>query len=1517
MAHNCQRSPLAWPPVYQLPRAGRRRIFLAPLKMTTDYSCAVAADDFDGPAPAGPAVYVLELDGAGAPALAPGGVLALPPPHEPYTLRFRLGGGAAVAREATLWCTAPPPGAAYAPDKFHGRPLAAGFARAAEADVLVDRPGVYAFYVTYVPLRDFLAALATEPARTPTHHFTVAPRLACAGAPLPSAALAIQSVVSKWMGPPAAWDAKLAAVRAKGYNMVHFTPLQARGESNSPYSIYDQLAYDPAAFPAGEADVAALVARMRDTHGLLAMTDVVWNHTASNSAWLRDHPEAGYSVATAPHLRPAYELDSALLAFGRSLRTLGLPTTLESEADLTRVMDGIKVHVLGALRLWEFYVVDVDAAVDAAVAALPAAEPAPLAAGAGLEEVCEYVRSTGGAGLAAFGARHERTLDAAVLAAAARATVPDGDVAAVRAELVRVVDEINLAFYRDYDADSREILSQTTSRIRYTRLDAHGPRLGAVSAAAPLTDAYFTRVELADGAVVGLANNGWIWNGDPLVDFASPASRAYLRREVIAWGDCVKLRYGAGPADSPWLWAHMRAYTEACATLFDAVRIDNCHSTPLHVGEHLLACARRVRPDLYVVAELFTGSEATDGVFVRQLGINALIREAMQAWSPGELSRLVFRHGGRPIGSLAPPPGETRLVASAPDALFMDCTHDNETPAQKRTVEDTLPTAGLVAMCACAAGSVLGFDECFPQLLDIVAETREYDVGGGIGPVKAVLNRMHEDLGRAGADELYVDHADTFVTVHRFNARLGRGWLLVARTSFGGPAGAALPPVVLDGTRARPVLAASLKRTGEFESSPDRLRAIPTALADLDAPAVDYDAATDRTTVRLPAHFPPGSIALLRTSVPAVDACTAAVAVAGAADAVAGLDLADLNLALYRCDAEERDLSAGRDGVYDVPGHGALVYAGLAGFATVLADVVGRNDLGHALCAHLRAGQWALDFVAGRLERHAALRPALEPLAVWLRERFAAVRGVPSFLLPKYFGLIVLAAHDACAARALAQMPAAVGEAEPLVRGLGLVSVQMAGLMASASLRPATATPCLAAGLPHFSSGFMRCWGRDVFISLRGLLIATGRHAEAREHILAFAATLKHGLIPNLLDSGRNPRYNARDAVWLFLQSVQDYVATVPGGAAILDEPVARRFPLDDRFVEWDSAEAFSYSTSLREIVFEVLQRHAAGIHYREHNAGPALDSQMSDAGFNVDVVVDWATGFVHGGSQWNCGTWMDKMGESTTAGNRGWPGTPRDGAAVEIIGLLKSALRWTSAMAARGEFPPAVTTDGGRTVTLAEWDGLVQAAFERRFYVPADAADDADYDVNPACVNRRGIYKDLYRSGKEYEDYQLRPNFAIAMVVAPELFDVDRALGALAQADAHLRGPVGMATLDPSDLNYRPYYLNSVDSDDFRTAKGRNYHQGPEWVWCTGYFLRAMLAFDLRRKTTPSEKHESLQQVYRRLDGHRAWLAASPWAGLAELTQKNGELCGDSSPTQAWSAATLLDLVHDASLVL
>ena len=168
----------------------------------------------------------------------------------------------------------------------------------------------------------------------------------------------------------------------------------------------------------------------------------------------------------------------------------------------------------------------------------------------------------------------------------------------------------------------------------------------------------------------------------------------------------------------------------------------------------------------------------------------------------------------------------------------------------------------------------------------------------------------------------------------------------------------------------------------------------------------------------------------------------------------------------------------------------------------------------------------------------------------------------------------------------------------------------------------------------------------------------------------------------------------------------------------------------------------------------------------------------MTDEGYNVNIKCDHEkTGFCFGGNQHNCGTWMDKMGSSEEAGNRGKPATPRDGAPIELVAMQYSILSWLADLNQQG----VIKQDGVKfsknqgkeeLLTFKEWAQKIKDNFEKCFWVPQEAKDDDNYDINKQFVHRRGIYKDVYRSTCQYADYQLRPNVCIAMSYAPELFD-------------------------------------------------------------------------------------------------------------------------------------------------
>ena len=77
------------------------------------------------------------------------------------------------------------------------------------------------------------------------------------------------------------------------------------------------------------------------------------------------------------------------------------------------------------------------------------------------------------------------------------------------------------------------------------------------------------------------------------------------------------------------------------------------------------------------------------------------------------------------------------------------------------------------------------------------------------------------------------------------------------------------------------------------------------------------------------------------------------------------------------------------------------------------------------------------------------------------------------------------------------------------------------------------------------------------------------------------------------------------------------------------------------------------------------------------------------------------------------------------------------------------------------------------------------------------------------------------------------------------------------------------------------------------------------------GYFLRAKVTF-AQRLGGNSYIKEAIAVCNKMLASHAAILRESPWKGLPELTNKDGASCQDSCPVQAWSMATMLDVLYD-----
>lgn len=1315
---------------------------------------------------------------------------------------------------------------------------------------------------------------------------------------IPLDSVRCQTVLSKNLGPLSEWRMRLTLTKECKYNMIHFTPVQELGGSNSAYSIRNQLKVNKL-FGTSLDGIKKEIDYMEKKWQILSVTDIVLNHTSNDSEWIRQHPECAYNLCNSPHLRPAFLLDSAFIwlmqdILNGSLKNFyGLSSILETERDLTNIGMLLKTFYVPQLKIYQLYLLDIE---DATL------KFKSLKRGVNLAVEFNFHR---------FGNKVTCIPDHVKTVGELRELL----------EAENVNRTLEIKGFLDY------AINNAMNAIGYERLNPAGPYYRKpLGENMPLVAPYFTHTQLSEFKMAReetlmdtkgeqfMAHNGWVMGCNSSEDFAGPDSMVYLKRELIAWGDCIKLRYGSCREEVPYLWGHIQEYVERQAKTFHGFRIDNCHSTPLHVAEFVVDVARSVRPDIYIMAELFTSSESADNIFVNRLGITSLIRESMSAQNARELGRLMYRFGGTPVGAFYQHGGEL-LKPGVAHAIFFDQTHDNESPIIRRSPFDVSATTAIINMAICATGSNRGYDELVPHHINVVSEKRLYqpdvDEDTGIIPLRRFINGPLQKELSQGFDEIFVDQVnDDTIAITRHNPTDGRSIVLVARTAFSKEFGPCpTPTIAIQGRVKRVIL--------EAQAFGDPSRYIPNSqfingLSSFKINIISQNCNPDESQL---AKFSSSEVRLelfLPSSVMAFEL----VLTDEQSEALRTLNqwspedkqvsFMDANFILFRTPEEDQI------GTYELPGIGKFTYCGLHGLMYYLEKVRDNQDQAHPLTMNLRQGNWLSEYILLRLRRRASTVALADHLEVALKQ----VNLLPRGMVPKYFDLVVTKLYKFVLNSIYSSLSPFVSKGPSLVKLLTLGSFALIGECDSSPLPDVDSklqyVPSIAAGLPHFASGYMRNWGRDTFISLRGLLLIPGRFFEAKSVILSYARTLKNGLIPNLLDGGYKSRYNCRDAVWWWLYSIREYTKLAPNGNEILRCKVKRIYkPQRKRSTALSNGIGDSFSITLSDVIQEALEYHFKGTEFEEENAGKQLDEHMLKEGFTIKFGVNRETGFVYGGNQFNCGTWMDKMGSSEKAKTKGKPASPRDGTAIEIVGLSKAVVNWLDEMFSKGRLYPydGVECLYDNTITLKwtwkKWANLIQSNFEKYFYIPLDGQEMLLKDPNPELINRRGIYKDTVGASFKWQDYQFRPNFLIAMVVAPELFDTNHAKHALKLAKENLCGPLGMKTLDPTDWNYCGDYDNSNDSDNPRVAHGFNYHQGPEWLWLTGYYIRASSKF-----VGASERSHHLEI----LANFYSILTKSPWLGLPELTNLNGKPCPDSCQTQAWSIATAIEALHESA---
>lgn len=144
--------------------------------------------------------------------------------------------------------------------------------------------------------------------------------------------------------------------------------------------------------------------------------------------------------------------------------------------------------------------------------------------------------------------------------------------------------------------------------------------------------------------------------------------------------------------------------------------------------------------------------------------------------------------------------------------------------------------------------------------------------------------------------------------------------------------------------------------------------------------------------------------------------------------------------------------------------------------------------------------------------------------------------GTFSFDLARGEALLVFGTGDAAESLDVAALDNKVADLETIERSRRQDARSALERAASAYVVERGEGKTILAGYPWFTD-----WGRDTFIALRGLCLATGKLRDARRILLQWSGAVSHGMLPNrFADDGETPDFNSVDASLWFIVAVHD-----------------------------------------------------------------------------------------------------------------------------------------------------------------------------------------------------------------------------------------------------------------------------------------------------------------------------------------------------------------------------------------